>query len=148
PKPEELRWKLQGVTDDSYLYVRIEGEAVLPKPGSEISSEAAAKINTGVAENWPVMKIKIGGAPPREYRFGASVLIGDRATFNSQGKADSHHHFLVYSFNIDKGETTLFTGSADENPHRLIKITDRFIDIRLPLKALGVDAASHGKIEI
>ena len=148
----EMRWKLQATEDESFLYVRIEAETPFPDPGSEIGAEAAQRIDTGTPSGWPVMTITVRDSPQRPERhfsLQVSASIGDRATFDEAGKANSHHHFLSYALSVRRGEDkTVFTNSAPDSASRLLAVHDHFIDLRIPLKALGVDAAGRPRIEI
>jgi hypothetical protein len=145
-KPEQLHWKLQAVYDESYLYVRIEAASVLPALNTEVKG-TFPNLKSGVPHDWPVMKIMLGDGTPREYLLNASDGVGDQAAFDEKGKANSHRYFVFYSFSVRKGENTVFDAGSGFRPDPLIAISDRFIDLRLPLKTLGVDAAAK-KIEI
>jgi hypothetical protein len=148
----EMHWKLQAVQDESFLYVRIETESPFPAPGSEVSADAARRIDTAAPRGWPVMKITIaesGQRPARDFRFQVGSSIGDRATFDANGKANSHDHFISYALTVTKGENrTLFTNIAPDPASRLLAVHDRFIDVKIPLRTLGVSDASPLRIEI
>jgi hypothetical protein len=145
-KPAELRWKLQSVRDESFVYVRIEAASVLPAPNTEVKG-TFPNLKSGVPRDWPVMKILVLGAAPREYIFDVADGIGDQATFDEQGKANSHRYFVTYSLSLRKGENTVFTASNDASADPLISVAERFIDLRIPLRTLGIETAA-ASIEI
>ena len=126
------KWKMQAVADETYLYVRIDALTPLPAQGSEVQGDFP-NLNARVDQNWPVMKIRSGVL---EVSFRTSIGVGDRATFDEQGKANSHHHFLSYSLWVTRGDATVF----ESNLEPLISVHDSFIDLRFPLKALGTPA--------
>lgn len=65
--------------DESFLYVRIESSSPMPEPGSQ-----AEKPPMG----WPVMKVDVSGVD--EFVLNATANIGDQATFDKNGRANSH----------------------------------------------------------
>lgn len=138
--PPNLGWRLQATRDQSYVYVRIESDAPLPAANSEVSAEAAGRIDTGVPRRWPVMKIAVVGKASREYRFDITANVGDRATFDPAGKANSHFHFVAYSFNVSLGDNRILDVSANG---KLITVGRNSIDVRIPLKSIDAEAATR-----
>lgn len=138
-----LKWKLQAVRDESYIYVHIESEAPLPAANSEVTSEAAARIDTGVKIEWPVLKLRVTGRTPREFSCSVGANIGDRATFDASGKADGHFHFIVYSISLSRGDVHVFDASATG---KLLSVNGNAIEARIPIKSVDADAVA--KIEI
>jgi hypothetical protein len=148
-KPEELRWNLQAAFDESFLYVRIEAATALPAPNSEVKGKFA-DLKSGVPRDWPVMMIKITGpaSKPSKFTFDAADFIGDQATFDEQGKANSHRHFVAYSLSLRRGDTFVYSAGSGVHSDPLIDIHDRFFDFKIPLKTMGVDALRTVKLEI
>ena len=146
-RPEELRWKLQGTYDESFLYLRIEAASALPPPNTEVKG-TFPNLRSGVPRDWPVMKIHMAGPPSREYTFDVADFVGDQATFGGDGKATTHRHFVSYSVSVRRGDNEVYSASVAEKTDPLIAVTDRFIDVRFPLKALGIDPPVRTKIEI
>ena len=142
-KAAEMKSRIQAVADEAYLYVRIEAAEVLPAQDSEVKG-TFPDLKSGVPRDWPVMAIRVAGPPAREYLLHIGDAVGDQATFDEHGKANSHRYFVAYSMTVTRGEQTLFSASAREQPVPLITVHDRCIDVKLPLKAL----AARGKIEI
>jgi hypothetical protein len=138
-----LKWKLQAVRDESYIYVRIESEAPLPAANSEVTSEAAARIDTGVKIAWPVFKLRVTGKIPSEFSCNIGANIGDRSTFDDSGKANSHFHFVAYSMSLSQGDVHVFDASANG---KLMLVSRNAIEARIPIKSVDADAAA--KIEI
>ncbi len=110
-----------------------------------MTAEAAARVDTGVDVEWPVMKIRLLGPTPRTYEFQVAVNIGDRATSDAAGKF-THHHFRAYVFAVRDGDRAILEGVGGESP--LITVKGRSIDVRVPLKSLGVDHPGSAPMEI
>jgi hypothetical protein len=146
-QPEKLRWKLQATYDPAYLYIRIEAAGALPAPNTEVQGTFPNFISSGVPRDWPIMKIRVLGGTPREYTFDAADQIQDQATFDEQGRANSHRHFVVYSLTLWKGQNVVFSAGTGFTASPLIAVGDRFIEMRIPLKTLGIDASPQA-IEI
>jgi hypothetical protein len=142
-RPEQLRWKLQATYDPTYLYIRIEAASALPSPATEVQGTFPNFIRSGVARDWPIMKIRVLGGTPREYTFDAADQIEDKAAFDDQGKATSHRHFVVYALTLWKGDHVVFAASTGFTASPLISVGDRFIDMRIPLKTLGIEKSTQ-----
>jgi len=140
-KPEQVRWGLQATIDESYLYIRIEASRELPAPNTEVKGEFK-DLRSPVPWDWPVMKIRVSGAGNSEFRLDAANSIGDQATFDKQGKADSHRHYVAYLLTIWRGDDMVFTTSAGTDPDPLVQVHGSYLDLRIPVKALGVDPAA------
>jgi hypothetical protein len=134
---DRLGWQLRAVFDESYLYIRIEAGATLPAPGSAIEKSPT---------NWPVLKITAAGAG--EFVLYDAVNIGDKATFDKNGKANSHRPFAAYMIRLERNDREVFSASADLDPNRLIDVTDRFFEMRIPLRAMGVADSRATKITV
>ena len=80
-----LGWQMKAVFDESYLYIRIESSAELPAPGSTIEKPPGG---------WPVLKIDTSDAG--EFVLYDAVNVGDQATFDARGRANSHRPFAAY----------------------------------------------------
>ena len=144
---EQLRWKLQGVFDESFLYVRTESGGVLPAANSDVPGEFP-NLKLGFQWDWPTMKIRVAGAKNSEFTFDASPSIGDQATFDKQGKANSHRHYIAYLLNLrGRGDNYVFHATAGLDPSPLIEVHDRIVDLKIPLKTMGLDGAGV-KLEI
>jgi hypothetical protein len=147
-KPEEVLWKLQATYDESFLYIRIEAERQFPAHGTEIAADAAKRIDTGAPRGWPVMEI-VTKAPPAEFRFRITDVISSWSTFDSSGKANSIRYFVAYSFIVDRqGDQNLFDNNTGDPSSRLLAVHEQFIDMKIPLKVLGVDGVVRPGIEI
>jgi hypothetical protein len=133
-KPEEVRWKLQATFDESFLYVRFESPSVLPVPNTQVYG-TFPNLKSGAETGWPVMRIRT----PREYTFHVSDAVGDQSTFDEQGKANSHRYFVLYSVSLRRGDSTVFSAGAGTRPDPLISVQGRFLEVRFPLKTLGMN---------
>jgi hypothetical protein len=78
-------WQVRVTYDELFLYIRIESSMPIPAPGS-----LAEKPPTG----WPEMKISVSGVG--EFVLHSDANIGDQATFDKSGRANSHRHYVAY----------------------------------------------------
>ncbi len=120
-------WQLKAVFDESYLYIRIEASADLPAPGSTIATSPT---------RWPVLKIDTSDAG--EFVLFDAVNIGDQATFDATGKANSHRAYAAYMIRLERKDREVFSASADLNPSPLVEVAGRDYDIRIPLATMGI----------
>lgn len=132
-----LGWQLKSVFDESYLYIRIESSAALPPPGSTIQRPPGG---------WPVLKIAISGGP--EFVLYDAVNIGDQATFDEHGKANSHRPFAAYSLRLEHSGHEVFSAAADLQPSPLIDVAGRYFDMRVPLRTMGVVDSSATRFTV
>jgi hypothetical protein len=132
-----LGWQMKAVFDESYLYIRIESSAELPAPGSTISTPPGG---------WPVLKIDTSDAG--EFVLYDAVNVGDQATFDASGKANSHRPYAAYMIRLEHNDQEVFSASADLNPSRLVKVAGRDYDIRLPLTTMGITDSRATKMTI
>ena len=130
-------WQLKAVFDEAYLYIRIESNAALPAPGSTTAK------SPGV---WPVLKIDTSDAG--EFVMFDAVNVGDQATFDEHGKANSHRPYASYMIRLEQKDHEIFSTSADLHPSPLLDVTGRDYDIRIPLKAMGIQDSRATKITI
>jgi hypothetical protein len=122
-----LGWQMQAVFDESYLYIRIESSSDLPAPGSTIGIPPGG---------WPVLKIDTSEAG--EFVLYDAVNIGDQATFDEHGKANSHRPFAAYSIRLERNGHEVFSASADLQPNPLLEVAGRDYEIRIPLRTMGI----------
>jgi len=122
-----LGWQMKAVFDESYLYIRIESDADLPAPGSTIGQPPGG---------WPVLKIDTSDAG--EFVLFDSVNVGDQATFDARGKANSHRAYAAYMIRLERNDREVFSATAGLDPSPLIKVAGRDYDIRIPLATMGI----------
>ncbi len=122
-----LGWQMKAVLDEAYLYIRIESSAELPAPGSTIGRPPGG---------WPVLKIDTSDAG--EFVLYDAVNVGDQATFDTHGTANSHRPFTAYSIRLERNGHEVFSASADLHPSPLLEVAGRDYDIRIPLAAMGI----------
>lgn len=130
-------WQMKGIVDESYLYILIETSTELPAPGSTIQQPPGG---------WPVLKIDTSSAG--EFVLYDAVNVGDQATFDEQGKANSHRAFAAYSIRLERNHKEVFSASADLHPSPLLQVAGRDYEIRIPLVALGIADSSATRITI
>jgi hypothetical protein len=122
-----LGWQMQAVFDESYLYIRFESSSLLPAPGSTIGTPPGG---------WPVLKIDTSDAG--EFILFDAVNIGDQATFDEHGKANSHRPYAAYSIRLERNDHEVFSASADLHPSPLLEVAGRDYEIRIPLRTMGI----------
>jgi hypothetical protein len=130
-------FEVRATYDESFLYIRIETPTPMPAPGSQ-----AEKPPMG----WPVMKAGVSGVG--EFVLHATANIGDQATFDESGRANSHRHYVAYWLMLERGGQMIFQTWAGLQPDPLVQAGDHFLDVRVPLRTLGVADASGTKITI
>jgi hypothetical protein len=109
----------------------------MPAPGSP-----AEKPPMG----WPVMKVDVSGVG--EFVLHATANIGDQATFDQSGHANSHRHYVAYWLMLEHADQMIFQAWAGLDPDPLIQAGDHSLDVRVPLQTMGVADARHTKITI
>ena len=92
--------------------------------------------------------MKIGVSGVAEFVLYDSADIGDQATFDKTGRADSHRPFVAYSLRLERDHKPIFQASSGLNPDPLVRVADRFFDLRIPLRTMGVADATRTKITI
>jgi hypothetical protein len=130
-------WQVRATYDESYLYVRIESSTPLPAPGSQAEMPPSG---------WPVMKVGVSGVG--EFVLHASANIGDQATFDESGRANSHRHYVAYWLMLERADQMIFQAWAGLDPNPLVQARDHFFDVCIPLRTLGVADARRTKISI
>ncbi len=122
-----LGWQMKAVFDESYLYIRFEWSRDLPAPGSTIETPPGG---------WPVLKIDTSDAG--EFVLFDAVNVGDQATFDEHGKANSHRPYAAYAIRLEHKDQEVFSASADLHPSPLLEVAGRDYDIRIPLATMGI----------
>lgn len=130
-------WQVRATYDESYLYVRIESSSPFPAPGSTVEKPPSG---------WPVMKVSVSGVD--EFVLHATANIGDQATFDESGRANSHRPYVAYWLMVERANQMIFQASADLQPHPLVQAGGRSFDVRIPLRTMGVSDARQTKITI
>lgn len=122
-----LGGQMKAVFDESYLYVRIESSAELPAPGSTIQRSPGG---------WPVLKVGVAGAG--EFVLYDAVNVGDQATFDEHGKANSHRSYAAYMMRLERKGHEVFSAAADLNPSPLVAVAGRYFEMRISLGTMGI----------
>ncbi|HUO33790.1 MAG TPA: nuclear transport factor 2 family protein [Candidatus Acidoferrum sp.] len=130
-------FQVRAAYDESFLYVRIESSMPFPAPGSPAETPPIG---------WPVMKVDVSGAG--EFVLDATANIGDQATFDKDGRANSHLHFVSYWLSLERANKPVFRVSAGPDPNPLIQAGDHFFEVRVPLRTMGVADVRPTKITI
>ena len=130
-------WQLRAAYDESFLYIRIELSTPIAAPGTR-----AEKPPMG----WPVMKIGVSGIG--EFVLHATANIGDRATFDKSGQANGHRPYVVYWLMLERGDQMLFQTWAGLDSDPLIRAGGNSLELRVPLRTMGIADAKQRKIVI
>jgi hypothetical protein len=156
--PSQLNWKMQATVDESFLYVRFEAASALPAPGLEIHKSGNSPLpETGAPPGppWMVVTLGEGGPTPKSMEFQTGVQVETRSTFDKAGKANSYRYFVSYSLSawqpthaVQAGNQIFNRSTTDSDSFSLIFVHDRFLDVRIPLKAVGWSAARPPAIRI
>jgi hypothetical protein len=78
----------------------------------------------------------------------ATAEIGDEATFDGRGRANSHRHYVSYWLMLERADRMIFQTSAGLHPDPLIRTGDHFFEVRVPLRTMGVVDARRAKITV
>lgn len=130
-------WQLQAVFDESFLYIRIDSSQPMPAPGAQ-----AEKPPMG----WPVFKVGVSGVG--EFVLHADANIGDRATFDENGRAKTNLHYVAYWLMLERANKMIFQAWAGSDPDPLIQAGGNSLEVRVPLHTLGITNPAHTKIVI
>jgi hypothetical protein len=145
-RPEQLPWKMQAAQDDAFLYVRFESASPLAAPGFEIEK------STLPPEGPQVIKILPAVGPSFEFRAGP--IIETRFKYNQATKKNDNRYFMQYSLDVSHATRgvqtgdTIFRVSSDGRFGHLVTVQDRYLDVRIPLEALGLDPARRTPISL
>jgi hypothetical protein len=145
-KPEQLPWKMQATQDDAFLYIRFEAAMPLPATGLEIQKTADLPEPPGT------VKILTSTGPGFEFQLGP--VMQTKATYNEATKKYDNRYFVQYSLavrNATRGVQTgddIFHASTDDQFGNLVTANGRFLEIRIPLAALGLNPALHPVIRL
>jgi len=129
--------QVRATYDESFLYIRVESSALMPAPGSSAETPPMG---------WPVMKIAVSGVG--EFVLHATANIGDQATFDENGHARSHRHYVAYWLMLERADQMIFQAWAGLHPDPLIRAGDHFLDVLVPLQTMRIADAGHTTITI
>ena len=145
-KPQQLPWKMQATQDDTFLYVRFESSAPLAAPGLELRPSELPP------EGPQVVKILPASGP--SFEFKAGPIIETRFKYDPAAKKNNNRYFMQYSLDlsyatrgVQTGENIFRTGT-DARSGQLVSVQDRYLDIRIPLQALGLEPARRTPISL
>jgi hypothetical protein len=142
PNAAKRGWQVRATYDEAYLYIRIESSTPIPAPGSD-----AEKPPMG----WPVLKVdvsKVGVSGVGEFVLHATANIADQATFDESGRANSHRHYVAYWLMLERAGQMIFQAWADLHPNPLVQAGDHFLDLRVPLRTMGVADVRNTRITL
>jgi hypothetical protein len=72
-----------------------------------------------------------------------------RATFDEKGKGTSNRFFVVYSLTVrDPADATIFDSNTDETFSHLVAVQDRFLELKIPLKSLGLNGKTSPAVTL
>ncbi len=129
--------QVRAAYDESFLYIRIESSQPMPAPGTPAETPPMG---------WPVMKLGVTGVG--EFVLHATANIGDQATFDKSGRADGHLHYVAYWLMLERADRMIFQAWAGTQPNALVQTGGNVLDVRVPLRTMGVGDARPTKITI
>jgi len=130
-------WQVRATHDESFLYIRIESSTPIPAPGTQAEIPPMG---------WPVLKVGVSGGG--EFVLHANANIGDQATFDESGRANSHRHYVAYWLMLERADQMIFQTWAGLHPDPLVQAGDHAFEVRVPLRTMGVADAGHTRITI
>jgi hypothetical protein len=92
------------------------------------------------------MKVEVSGVG--EFVLHANANIGDQATFDKSGRANSHRPFVSYWLMLERADQMIFQATAGLHPDPLVQTGDHFLDVRVPLRTMGIADANRTKITL
>ena len=92
--------------------------------------------------------MKVGVSGVGEFVLHANANIGDQATFDKNGRANSHRPYVAYWLMLERADQMIFQAWAGLDPNPLVQARDTFFDVRIPLRAMGISDARQRKIMI
>jgi hypothetical protein len=136
---EDVVWRVQATFDESFFYIRFESTQALPAAGSKLRPNVAKTGGTGGPAAPPAMQIK--SSRSSLYEISVSSLISTAPVMDAKGKPSGERYSVGYKLSVKKSEgDEVFATTIGETTHSfLLAVTDRSIDIRIPLDALGSD---------
>lgn len=143
-------WKIQATRDETFLYVRFEAKDKLPAPDTVLTAEQVRMSSGAEAFSGPpAMVIGITTPDDRQTLVRSSFAFEVARTLLPRGAGgDPGTARVAYSLVVrGEHEEPLF----DSRPgafNRLIEVRDRFVDVRIPLKSLGLHGRSAPEIEV
>jgi hypothetical protein len=141
-------WKIQATRDEAFLYVRFEAKDKLPAPDAALPAEDA-RLAKAVADGPPAMVVGITTPDDRQtmvrstFGFEVARTIGSRAA-----GGDLANVSVAYSLVVRGEHDERLFDSRPGAFNRLIEVRDRFVDVRIPLKSLGLHGRSAPEIEV
>ena len=130
-------WQVRSTSDESFLYIRVESSTPMPPPGTQVENPPMG---------WPVMKVGVSGIG--EFVLHATANVGDQATFDKSGRANSHRPYAAYWLMLERDNKMIFQTWAGLHPDPLLQAGDNRLDIRVPLRTMGIVDPAHTKITI
>jgi hypothetical protein len=130
-------FQVRAAYDESFLYIRIESATPLPAPGTQAEKPPGG---------WPVMKIGVSGVG--EFVLHANANIGDQATFDKSGRANSHHSYVAYWLMLERSDQMIFQAWAGLDPSLLLQAGGNVFEVHVPLRTMGITDAAHTKITV
>jgi hypothetical protein len=151
----ESFWKLQTTRDEAFLHIRFEASAALPPHGSEASVDDGKLMKGGVPSDPPVMTVSVTRPDDNqtlvkssfELQIGRAAAAVPRASADATG-AEQARSVVNYSMVVRGDNGDVLFDSAPGAFNRLIEVRDRYVDVRLPLKSLGLHGRTTPDVEL
>jgi hypothetical protein len=143
------QWKVQAIRDENYLHLRFEAKASLPAHQAPIPEADAGRAPAAP----PRMLVTVTMTDDRQtivrstFELQVAAAVASRVTQDATGKAETQRVTAYAMVLRGDHDETLFDSSPGAF-NRLVEIRDRFIDVRLPLKSLGLHGRSVPEIDL
>jgi hypothetical protein len=148
-------WKMQTTRDEAFLHIRFEAGAALPAHGAEVAVDDGKLMKAGVPSDPPVITISVTRPDDNQtlVRSSFELQVGHAVTSVPRAAADptsseQPRHVISYSMVVRGDNGDLLFDSAPGAFNRLIEIHDRTVDVRIPLKSLGVHGRATPDVEV
>ena len=151
-RKEDIVWKIQGIRDEAFVYVRFEAASPIPAAGSKVRPEIGKAGKTGGPPPPQPMRIKVSMPPlegQKEYVISVSALVATTDATDSKGKPANTYAVTYSLFVKNAGGDEVFESTlGDGSSSKMLSVHDRFIDVRIPLAAFAVDPTAQLKVDL
>jgi len=151
-RKEDVNWKIQGVFDEAFVYVRFEAAQPIPAAGSKVKPEFGKAGRTGGPPPPQPMLIRVS-VPSldsrKEYAVSVSALVATTDAADAKGKLSKSYSatYSLFVKNAD-GDEVFESTLGDGTSSRMLSVHDRFIDVRIPLAGFGAGPVNQLKVDL
>jgi len=139
-------WATQAVYDESFLYLRFEGDLDLPSVGEEVADQIVPSLPLMPLAEIEVVPSQSGGRPGNRFTVTIADVTTQRPIFDETGKALSTRYFMNYSLALQDEEGEVIFYDFADSLDRLIAVDGRSIEVKIPGDSLGPDNADVARV--